>query len=235
MRGSVYSRITLSLTSPSQPETFSFGTDITSRARTETAPDAIDEWPHFEDTLHLASIAASDNAPEDDPDDGGRAVDYQHISDEDPLVNSLIIVSTNVGWLLPYLDGAVRFPLGYIHGVPAKSHILEVSAAPGSDHGTISSLNVHAFHASVGTNAVPQRLDMSLLPTKTLREVARVSSAARDLLWYAIRVTHSMREGWVGSGAEGSEEGAHILGRKFLKNVEDRIRAHSSEVAPPFP
>ncbi|KAH7106349.1 anaphase-promoting complex, cyclosome, subunit 4-domain-containing protein [Auriculariales sp. MPI-PUGE-AT-0066] len=215
-----------------QSESFAFGSHNTP-AQSDNVPTHITQWPCLGDTLRLASIASSDfNIGDDaDPEDGGRDTDLND-QDEDPIRDSLVVASDSAGSLHLYLDGS--FPVGHLD-LQASSggacRILGLSAPPAPATGTVPLLAVHALHRRRGTNAIPQHIRTDLLAVKATREMVRASSVARDLIWYALRVIKSMREIWLGRGP--GDEGSHVLGRKFTKLIEERMRAHSKQVPHP--
>ena len=51
------------------------------------------------------------------------------------------------------------------------------------------------------------------------RDVARVSTSARELAWYTFRVIKEMRATWFGSD---TNQGARDMGAKWLRALDER-------------
>lgn len=71
------------------------------------------------------------------------------------------------------------------------------------------------------TGMHPLVIDIPLLATPKVRDFARLSSAARELTWYMMRVVNEVREGWFGSE---SFTGARDIGVKWVQALERRLR-----------
>ena len=67
----------------------------------------------------------------------------------------------------------------------------------------------------------PSIFKLPYLTGRHYRDVARVSSAARELVWYAMRVVKEMRAAWFGSD---TNAGARDLGQKWVNALEQRQR-----------
>ncbi|KAG8219826.1 anaphase-promoting complex, cyclosome, subunit 4-domain-containing protein [Butyriboletus roseoflavus] len=67
----------------------------------------------------------------------------------------------------------------------------------------------------------PLVVDIPLLATPKVRDFARLSSAARELTWYIMRVVNEVRESWFGSE---SFTGARDIGIKWVQALERRLR-----------
>lgn len=74
----------------------------------------------------------------------------------------------------------------------------------------------------VMTSTVPRLADLAPLRSPQTREVAKASSAARDLAWYMLRAMDEMRNTWIGEQGDG----AHAIGPKWIKEIETRQRMH---------
>ncbi|GJJ09682.1 hypothetical protein Clacol_003906 [Clathrus columnatus] len=75
----------------------------------------------------------------------------------------------------------------------------------------------------VMTTMMPFYADLAPLQTPQTREVAKVSSAARDLAWYMLRAMDEMRFTWIGEQGDG----AHAIGPKWIKEIETRQSMHA--------
>lgn len=71
------------------------------------------------------------------------------------------------------------------------------------------------------TGMQPLVVDIPLLATPNVRDFARLSSAARELTWYTMRVVNEVRESWFGSE---SFMGARDIGVKWVQALEKRLR-----------
>ena len=71
------------------------------------------------------------------------------------------------------------------------------------------------------TGMQPLVVDIPLLATPRVRDFARLSSAARELTWYIMRVVNEVRESWFGSE---SFTGAREIGIKWVQALERRLR-----------
>lgn len=73
----------------------------------------------------------------------------------------------------------------------------------------------------LSTGMQPLVVNIPLLATPRVRDFARLSSAARELMWYIMRVVNEVREGWLGSE---SFTGARDIGIKWVQALERRLR-----------
>lgn len=64
-------------------------------------------------------------------------------------------------------------------------------------------------------------VEYPLLAHRKSRDLAKLSTAARELTWYAIRVVNEMREVWYGSDGN---TGARELGPKWISMLEAKQR-----------
>lgn len=62
-------------------------------------------------------------------------------------------------------------------------------------------------------------MNLPLLQSRIVRDIARVTSSMRELMWYTMRVVKEMRAIWFGSDTNG---GARELGPKWLRALETR-------------
>jgi anaphase-promoting complex subunit 4 len=169
-------------------------------------PDAIRDWPTLVSDPLLASICppghklASDRIVSDDPDVTNR--------------DSLLVVVDNDGNLWCYQDGA--FPLGRVlvgKSMIARS-LYKVTLSP-----SILRLNVAKAANSDVTTICAVQVDLPLLRQRFCRELSQLSSAARDLTWYAMRVVKEMKTIWFGTEMN---SGAREWGPRWLRSLEAR-------------
>lgn len=131
---------------------------------------------------------------------------------DDPDANSIIAVSDDSGKIHCFLDGS--YPIGDVTIPicgPAKAlykHDDIFFVYPQLDQ---------ADDASTMLDPVIVRLPF--LNQRIVRDLARVTSSMRELMWYTMRVVKDMRGIWFGSD---TQNGARELGPKWLRALEAR-------------
>ena len=168
-------------------------------------PETIAAWPTLPSDLLSASIQPTEVAGEQD---SSRFEDSN--KSDDSTMNSILVVSDDTGRIHCFLDGS--YPLG---------------AIPIREGSTTSSLRsdpqnpaffAHQHTQVCGTTLIPTRVELPLLSTRIPRDLAKTSTTARELLWYAMRVLNEMHDVWFGSGAQ---IGAREPGIRWLKSLDD--------------
>ncbi|KAJ3010595.1 hypothetical protein NUW54_g2431 [Trametes sanguinea] len=171
-------------------------------------PGIIRIWPTLPTDLVAASIAS--NKP-----DAKKAFPEAEDEEDDTNVNSIVAVSDSMGNVHLFLEGS--YPLGQVR--------IGAESTPRSLYKLREYLFVHPGPSSdTATAAAPLSpcvLKLPYLTGRHVRDVARVSSAARELTWYAMRVVKEMRTAWFGSEANG---GARDMGQKWVNALEERQR-----------
>ncbi len=148
-------------------------------------------------------------------------------SDEPDTTNrdSLLVVADNNGRLSLYQDGT--FPLGRVKVGDAL--VLR------SLHRTIpspSTLRTYVATSLDGVEATPLcavQVDLPLLRHRFSRELSHLSSAARDLTWYAMRVVKEMRSIWFGSE---TNTGAREWGPRWVRSLETKQKEQYGRMLP---
>ncbi|KAI0361641.1 hypothetical protein OH77DRAFT_1417907 [Trametes cingulata] len=177
-------------------------------AQAPKIPPIITAWPSLPTDLVAASIAA--NKP-----DTQQTFPEAEEEADDTNVNSVLAVSDNMGNIHLFLEGS--YPLGSVR--------IGEDASPRS----LYKLREYLF-AYPGPAADPESpavplspvvLKLSYLTGRHFRDVARVSSSARELVWYTMRVVKDMRNIWFGTD---TSVGARDLGAKWVHALEDRQR-----------
>ena len=174
-------------------------------SKTSDLPEAIATWPALPLDLLSASVQPADTVGEQD----ASALENLDKTD-DPKSNSILVVSDSTGRIHCFLDGS--YPLGAI------------SISPSSTTASLRKdplnpvLLVHQRSQISGTTLLPIRVEMPLLSTRIPRDLARISTTARELLWYTMRVLDEMHAAWLGSG---TQIGAREPGIKWLKSLDD--------------
>jgi anaphase-promoting complex subunit 4 len=168
-------------------------------------PEAIAAWPTLPSDLLSASIQPTEVTGEQD---SSRFEDSN--KSDDLTMNSILVVSDDTGRIHCFLDGS--YPLG---------------AIPIREGSTTSSLRsdpqnpvffTHQHSQVCGTTLIPTRVELPLLSTRIPRDLAKTSTTARELLWYAMRVLNEMHDVWFGSGVQ---IGAREPGIRWLKSLDD--------------
>ena len=203
----------------SSSELFAFKGNPARLPSASTVPAFISTWP----TLPLDLTAASFLSP--------SAVSIQQRPGEeldendDSNVNSVLAVADDNGGIHPFLDGS--FPLGVID-VGKECTITSLYKGDNTRY---------FFHPASLPNATsttqlsPTELSIPFLRDRVARDVARSSTAARELAWYTFRVVKEMRAAWFGSD---TQQGAREAGPKWLRALEQRQKKFGSEWDSPF-
>lgn len=171
-------------------------------------PDVIERWP----TLSPDSFAASINPPSRDasPEKSRETTDEVDDSNE----NSLLVVTNDLGHLECFLDGS--FPLGSIL-LGADLAIVSLKKRPKCPVLLAHLCKSSAYNTKSNIIIPPVVVGIPLLEQRRLRDLAKLSSTARELIWYAMCVVQEMDVVWSGSEASG---GARELGPRFIQALE---------------
>jgi hypothetical protein len=190
----------------SATELFAFHNARTKEKAKPTTPQVIEAWPSLPSDLLLASIKPS--AREDTEARPGNELDVADNANED----SILAVADNQGGIHMYLDGS--FPLGHIGaGAPVTSLVKE----PASRTFHIHRMSLSDQQPSVSLLSTTVRLP--LLDTRHARDMAQLSSTARELVWYMMRTIEAMKESWKGSE---TQAGANELGANWVRALEGK-------------
>lgn len=170
-------------------------------------PTIISSWPMLPPNLRAASFyTAGTNGQHQRP---GEELDEV----DDSNVNSVLVVADDLGKILGYLDGS--YPLGTIElGPQCVAHSLH----KGSNMRYFLYPEIETTHGQYD-RLRPVVIDIPLLQQRLPRNAARVSTSARELAWYVMRVVKEMRSTWF--GAEG-HQGAREIGPKWVRALEQR-------------
>lgn len=135
---------------------------------------------------------------------------------DDANKNSLLAVADDLGHIHCFLDGC--YPLGPILLAPPSS----VSSL--FKHPRRLSFFAHPRMPTTDTfltDLFPITVRLPLLDQRNVRDLAKLSSTARELIWYAMRVVKEMRTIWFGSE---TLSGARELGPKWTQALEMKQR-----------
>lgn len=131
---------------------------------------------------------------------------------DDSNTDSVLAIADELGVIHCFLDGS--YPIGSVMlplGFPVKSlykHDDMIFIYPQRSKG-----------ADEFTMLSPTVMKLPLLKQRIVRDVARVTSSMRELMWYTMRVVKEMRAHWFGSD---TQNGARELGPKWLRALEMR-------------
>jgi len=110
-----------------------------------------------------------------------------------------------------FLDGS--FPLGTFL---FNTNFPVASLCKKPDEPTFS-INIRT--AESATCLAPTIVEMTLMKRRSVRDVARTSSTARELTWYIMRCVKEMQKFWYGQDLQG---GARTMGPKWVEALEKK-------------
>jgi anaphase-promoting complex subunit 4 len=206
---------------------FSFqGVLPTSTAKAPKLPDSIADWPALPPDLVAASIKPFPRSGDPQRRPGGPPEEVlDDVRAENSLnYDSLVIAADDQNRCHFFMDAT--YPLGSVTiGEVVEGVTCQVASLINlSSRSTVLTHVTYQIHEQGNTNLVPVAVDLTALRSIHAREVAKASSAARELAWYMLRVLEEMRTTWIGSSEHG--EGARNLGPKWVKELEAKQRAH---------
>lgn len=131
---------------------------------------------------------------------------------DDSNMSSILVVTDDHGHIHFYLDGT--FPLGIISLGPTTTRLSCLFK-----HTVQPVFYGHRYIPTMGahTDLRPISIAMPLLGKRHLRELAKLSSTTRELVWYTMRVVKEMRTTWFGSE---SSSGAREFGPQWVRALE---------------
>ncbi|KAI9454006.1 anaphase-promoting complex, cyclosome, subunit 4-domain-containing protein [Russula earlei] len=179
--------------------------NASSMSKRSDIPEAIATWPALPPDFLSASIQSGDGLREQD------ASDRENLyKSEDFKAHSILVVSDDTGRIHCFLDGS--YPLGAVVVGPSST-TASLRKDPNSPV-----LLTHQRSEMSGTTFLPTRVELPLLGTRIPRDLAKISTSARELLWYAMRVLDEMHVAWFGSG---TQMGAREPGIRWLKSLDE--------------
>lgn len=172
-------------------------------------------WPTLAHDPTLTSIAASPQAKTP-----GAEIDDVDLDNLD----SILAAADEAGHIYTLLDGC--FPMGAAsYASPAPFTTLFMHKDPLEPLLFLHPMIV--LDSRPCTDVLPTTLDIRLLRERHVRDFARLSSAARELVHYMTRLTKDMRDVWYGGE---SHTGARLLGPKFLSEFEKKQQEFRREL-----
>ncbi|KAL4070952.1 anaphase-promoting complex, cyclosome, subunit 4-domain-containing protein [Scleroderma citrinum] len=194
------------------------GTQTRSSPRASTS-SVTDQWPHLgpaSEDIAICSPSQTDDINNRDRDTSSSS----YTTKEDTL---LILVDES-GRLHLFLDGS--YSLGSV-SLPGGLPTTLLYKHPGQPLLLFHSEDPSGDLLSVGMQ--PLSIDFPLLGISTIRDFARLSSAARELTKYIMSVLAEVREGWLGSSIV---TGAKEIGKKWVETLERRLKEEYGHESP---
>lgn len=181
---------------------FAFSDSHTNISRSDM-PEAIASWP----TLPFDPLTASIQPPPHVTEHGSEEFDESNNIDE----NSILAVADNIGCLHCFLDGS--YPLGAVSILPQST---TSSLHKGSRTSTlVAHQRVENGKSSI-TPLLPTSVCFPLLKKRIPRDLARISTTTRELLWYTMRVMDDLHTIWFGTT---TQPGARELGERWIHSL----------------
>lgn len=134
---------------------------------------------------------------------------------DDTNMNSILVAVDDLCRIHCFLDGT--YPLGLIHLNKTKSRVLLSSLYKDTHTPTFFAHPRIPFKTHTLTDYLPTSIRLSLLEHRNVRDLAKLSTTARELIWYIMRVVKEMRTVWFGSD---SLQGAREVGSKWIRALE---------------
>ncbi|KAJ7783806.1 anaphase-promoting complex, cyclosome, subunit 4-domain-containing protein [Mycena maculata] len=195
---------------------FAFQGSQTRSQPKSSLPDVIKSWPTLNSDPIVASMGS--HVKQLDPSNG-----HLDVAD-DANLDSILVVTDDAGRVHCFLDGSYHLgpiPLGPNLTIPSlfkhpKRPVFFLHPQETVDGGNITDLS-------------PVYVRLPMLEDRQIRDMARVSSSSRELLWYCIRVVKEMRAIWFGSE---SLSGARELGPKWIRALEKKQREQFGQQEP---
>jgi anaphase-promoting complex subunit 4 len=133
---------------------------------------------------------------------------------DDANLNSILAVSDDLGYIYFFLDGSYSLGAFLIGPKVSTSTLFKMPA-----HSTFYVHPQVAADDETATDLQPTTISLPLLNKRDVRDLARLSSSARELLWYTTRVVKEIRNAWFGCE---THSGARELGPKWVRALETR-------------
>ncbi|KAF9270239.1 hypothetical protein L218DRAFT_22909 [Marasmius fiardii PR-910] len=190
----------------SATDLFAFQGSQTHTSRPSSVPEVIRSWPTLQSEPLIASINVSSSA---------RTTEDGVIDEVDETnVNSLLAAVGSDGDIHFFLDGA--YPIGAVV-LGAKTSITTLFKDP-----KLPVIYVHPQISTATRNLTdlrPTVVRLPLLEQRKIRDFAKLSTTARELAWYIMRVVNEMRSTWMGSE---TSSGARELGPRWLRALSTK-------------
>ncbi|KAH7911187.1 anaphase-promoting complex, cyclosome, subunit 4-domain-containing protein [Hygrophoropsis aurantiaca] len=178
-----------------------------------STPTVISEWPSLILEPSLASITSSHQAEDNFGNSPKEHSDETRFSED---VNSVLVAIDDLGNAHCFLDGS--YHLGYFESAPA----FPTTALYKDPKLPIFFMHPQeSLYDAMGAGIKPVSVELPLLATPKVRNLAKLSSTARELVGYTLRVIKDMRDTWFGSD---TVTGAREVGPKWANSLETKLR-----------
>jgi anaphase-promoting complex subunit 4 len=196
---------------PRAAELFAFQHNRVTDQTKPTVPEVILTWPSLPSDPLFASIQPSAREGTQD----ARPGEELDIADATNL-DSLLIVCDASGSIHAFLDGS--YSLG---AVTLSGQVASSLYKPAGSH----QLFVNTVETGINKSAIihPMFLHYPELERPVARQLAQLSSSARELVWYMKQLLRDLRSIWFGRD---NKPGARDMGPKWLMALDDKIRRH---------
>ncbi|KAH8827987.1 anaphase-promoting complex, cyclosome, subunit 4-domain-containing protein [Flagelloscypha sp. PMI_526] len=206
------------------PNLFTFHGSQTRYIPSSTVPDSIKLWP----TLPSDPLLASLSVVEKTADVSGEPADTDNVNRD-----SILVVADSSGQLYPFLDGT--FPLGTVpslSGLESSDFTFYFSALQKHSRNPVFFGHLATSSSTVNfTSVLPTITHLPLLTDRRVRDFAQLSSSARELVWYVMRLVKELRDMWFGTE---TSTGARVMGSNWLKEIEDKQKALDENTRSPL-
>jgi anaphase-promoting complex subunit 4 len=182
-----------------------------------TVPEVIRSWPILSSDPLAASVNPQPQS-QTQPSNPGAALDDADNSN----LNSILTVADDLARIHCFLDGI--YPLGII---PFGSEVSTSSLFKDPRQPLFYAHPQAPVKDPVVTDLQPTTINVPLLERGDIRAMAKLSSTARELLWYIMRVVKEMRYVWFGSE---TYTGARELGPKWTRALEAKQKEQFGRV-----
>ena len=132
------------------------------------------------------------------------------------LENTMVVASDSTGTLHLFLDGSYALGTIDLRVGSCASSVAQANQLSPFFVQTRMTLDSSSF-----TSTTPTTIQLPLLDSPAVRNVAKVSTVAHSLLTYTLRVLEDMRRAWFGTD---SLEGGRDVGQKWIKVLEEKER-----------
>ncbi|KAJ6519839.1 anaphase-promoting complex, cyclosome, subunit 4-domain-containing protein [Mycena sanguinolenta] len=195
---------------------FAFQGSQTRSTPKSSLPDVIKNWP----TLNSDPIVASMSPPVKQLDPSNGHLDVA----DDANIDSILVATDDTGHMHCFLDGSY-----YLGLISLGSNLLISSLFKVPQRPVFIVYPQETVHGATSTDLPPIYAGLPMLEGRQIRDMARVSSSSRELVWYCMRVVKEMRAVWFGSE---SLSGARELGPKWIRALEKRQREQFGQQEP---
>ncbi|PFH54494.1 hypothetical protein AMATHDRAFT_134140 [Amanita thiersii Skay4041] len=189
---------------------FAFQGSQTRPSSKSQLPDVIRSWP----TLTIDTTLASIESPV-------QGTSENKADMEESSINSILVASDDSGGLHCFLDGTFQLGPVSLRAQLTISSLTKLSGRP--------VFLAHLLDEASRTDLKPSLVELPLLSGQKFRNLAMLSSTARELVWYIMRAVKEMKTLWFGGE---TVNGARELGPKWVRGLEEKQREQYGQEEP---